>query len=219
MGGGTDAARGRLPYVRLMTMTMTNDPVLVSSPPVDQDRALATLTAAFCADPVIRWLFPDSRTYLRAFPELAQLMGGDAFAAGTAEVAASYAGVALWVAPDAHSDDEVLGALFEESIDDARIEDVLELLIQVTTHHPEEPIWYLPFVGVDPVRQGAGIGAGLVRAGLAHADLDGLPAYLEASTPRNRALYERLGFEVVGEIRAADSPPLWPMLRPAGASR
>jgi hypothetical protein len=51
--------------------------------------------------------------------------------------------------------------------------------------------------------------------GLARADRDGLPAYLEASAPRNRALYERHGFEVVGEIQAGDSPPLWPMLRPA----
>ena len=201
-------------------MTTTDNHVIqVTSPPVDEDRALAVLIAAFCADPVIRWLFPDSRTYLRAFPELARLMGGDAFVTGTAEVAASYAGVALWVAPDARADEEALGELLESSIDEDRIEGVFELLTLVTTHHPEEPVWYLPFVGVDPARQGTGIGAGLVRAGLVHADLDGLPAYLEASTARNRALYERLGFEVVGEIRAADSPPLWPMVRPAGASR
>lgn len=206
------------PYLHPMTTTV-NLATQVTSPPVDEDRALATLTAAFCADPLIRWLFPDSRTYLRVFPELAQLMGGDAFATGTAEVAAGYAGVALWVAPDARSDDDALGALFESSIDDTRIEGVLELLTEVTTHHPDEPVWYLPFVGVDPARQGMGIGAGLVRAGLARADQDGLPAYLEASTPRNRALYELLGFEVVGEIRAADSPPLWPMVCPAGALR
>ncbi len=47
----------------------------------------------------------------------------------------------------------------------------------------------------------------------ARADVDTLPAYLEASSPRNRALYERHGFEVTGEIQVADSPPLWPMLR------
>jgi GNAT superfamily N-acetyltransferase len=186
---------------------------------VEEDRALATLTAAFSADPVIRWLFPDAHTYLRAFPDLARLMGGDAFAAGTAEVAPGYAGVALWVSPDAISDDQALGSLFETWVDAGQHESVFALLPQVVDHHPTDPVWYLPFVGVDPLRQGGGVGTELVRAGLARADTDGLPAYLEASTARNRALYERLGFDVVGEIRAADSPPLWPMLRPAGAPR
>ncbi|HVM09100.1 MAG TPA: GNAT family N-acetyltransferase [Acidimicrobiales bacterium] len=197
-------------------MTTTKRP---PAPAVDQDRALATLTTAFSADPVIRWVFPEAHAYQRAFADLARLLGGDAFAAGTAEVAPGHTGVALWVSPDAHSDDEAVASLFETWVDRGRRESVFALLAQVVDHHPTDPVWYLPFVGVDPLRQGAGIGSELVRAGLARADADGLPAYLEASTARNRALYERFGFDVVGEIRAADSPPLWPMLRPAGASR
>lgn len=186
---------------------------------IDQDRALATLTSAFCADPVIRWVFPDARTYAQAFPELARLMGGDAFDAATAAVAGDYAGVALWLSPDAQPDEEALVALFESSVEQDRLEGVLGLLTEMSGHHPTEPVWYLPFVGVNPPRQGLGLGSSLVGAGLARADADGVAAYLEASTPRNRALYERLGFEVVGEIRVEDSPPLWAMLRPAGAMR
>jgi ribosomal protein S18 acetylase RimI-like enzyme len=187
--------------------------------PADRDRALAALTAAFCSDPVIRWLFPDSRTYLHAFPRLAQLMGGDAFVAGTVAVAADHAGVALWVSPDAHTADEALIALFESCVDPVRLDAVFDLLTQVGDHHPAEPVWYLPFVGVDPTRRGQGFGGRLVRAGLERAAADGLPAYLVASSPQNRALYERLGFKVVGEIRAADAPPLWPMLHSGGAVR
>lgn len=37
--------------------------------------------------------------------------------------------------------------------------------------------------------------------------------YLEAGSPANRPPCERLGFEFVGELRAADRPPLWPMWR------
>ena len=44
-----------------------------------------------------------------------------------------------------------------------------------------------------------------------------MPAYLEASSPRNKALYERHGFVEVGLIQAGSSPPMWPMLRPARA--
>ncbi len=41
-----------------------------------------------------------------------------------------------------------------------------------------------------------------------------MPAYLEATSPRSRALYERHGFEVTAELRAtADSPPMWAMWR------
>jgi hypothetical protein len=53
-----------------------------------------------------------------------------------------------------------------------------------------------------------------MRPILERCDREGLPAYLEASSPRNRALYERHGFVVVEEMRLAkDSPPLWRMWR------
>jgi RimJ/RimL family protein N-acetyltransferase len=46
-------------------------------------------------------------------------------------------------------------------------------------------------------------------------DAEGLPAYLESSNPRNISLYQRFGFEAIGEIRAGGSPPVVPMLRKA----
>lgn len=81
--------------------------------------------------------------------------------------------------------------------------------------HPHSPThWYLPIIGVAPAWQGRGFGAALLRPVLERCDADGTPAYLEASTPRNRALYERHGFEVVEECRyASDGPPLWRMWR------
>ena len=48
-------------------------------------------------------------------------------------------------------------------------------------------------------------------------DRDGLPAYLEATTPRNRAFYEPHGFAVTEEFRLGQaSPPLWRMWRKPG---
>jgi hypothetical protein len=53
-----------------------------------------------------------------------------------------------------------------------------------------------------------------MRPVLERCDRDRVPAYLEASSPRNRALYERHGFEVMEECRYADDgPPLWRMWR------
>jgi RimJ/RimL family protein N-acetyltransferase len=59
----------------------------------------------------------------------------------------------------------------------------------------------------------------LLSPTLARCDRDGLPAYLEASSERSAALYERLGFEHVRELRLAGSPPLWLMLRPPRRER
>jgi ribosomal protein S18 acetylase RimI-like enzyme len=92
---------------------------------------------------------------------------------------------------------------------------VFELFEQMGNGHPEEPHWYLPMIGVDTFQQNRGIGSSLMREALARCDEDGLPAYLESSNPRNISLYRRFGFEVVGEIRVGDIPPLVPMLRKA----
>ena len=94
----------------------------------------------------------------------------------------------------------------------------LPRLIQAITalerDHPEEPHYYLPFVGVVPEWQGRGLGAALLRPMLDRCDAEGLPAYLEASSPRNRGLYERHGFAVTEEFRLGKgSPPLWRMWR------
>jgi GNAT superfamily N-acetyltransferase len=92
---------------------------------------------------------------------------------------------------------------------------LLKALNFIERKHPHEPPhWYLPIVGVAPAWQGRGYGAALLAPILRRCDEDSIPAYLEASTPRNRALYERQGFKVVEECRyAADGPPLWRMWR------
>jgi ribosomal protein S18 acetylase RimI-like enzyme len=90
---------------------------------------------------------------------------------------------------------------------------VLCLFEQMAGFHPPEPHWYIPLIGVDPVFQGQGFGTQLMQRGLAACDRDHQPAYLEATSHVNRQFYERHGFRVLGEIRSADSPPMFPMLR------
>jgi ribosomal protein S18 acetylase RimI-like enzyme len=67
---------------------------------------------------------------------------------------------------------------------------------------------------VAPHAQGKGLGTALLHATFHRCDSDGLSAYLEATSQRNVALYERLGFEHLGEFNLGSSPPLWPMRRP-----
>ena len=45
---------------------------------------------------------------------------------------------------------------------------------------------------------------------------EGVGAYLESSTERNRMLYRRFGFDVIEELNwPGGGPPFWRMWRPA----
>ncbi len=93
---------------------------------------------------------------------------------------------------------------------------ILRVLAFLDTKHPHEPHYYLPFLGVEPASQGRGIGSALMRPILERCDREGMPAYLEASSERNRALYERHGFELIEEVRLpGGGPPMWRMWREA----
>jgi GNAT superfamily N-acetyltransferase len=59
--------------------------------------------------------------------------------------------------------------------------------------------WYLMLLGVDPARQGQGLGAEVMAPVLARADADRLPCWLETFDSRNVSFYLRHGFAVVEE--------------------
>ena len=65
-------------------------------------------------------------------------------------------------------------------------------------HHPTEPHYYIRWIGVRPGLRGQGLGSALMRPTLDRCDSTDLPAYLEASSERSAALYERLGFMHLG---------------------
>ena len=85
--------------------------------------------------------------------------------------------------------------------------------------HPAEPYRYLAVLAVRPDRQRLGTGTALLRAG--HEDLDrdpGTAAYLEASSPRARRLYQAHGYTDHGSlIELPGGTPMFPMMRPPQA--
>ena len=179
----------------------------------EKDRFEAAMTMAFSADPAARWAWPDPHQFITTFMPLVTLFGGKSFDHGSAYVIGDFAGVAQWLPPGVLPDDEPIGVLFEQNMSEPKLGEVLHLFEQMAGFHPHEPHWYIPLIGVDPVFQGRGYGTALMRHGLAACDRDQQLAYLEATSPAGRSLYERLGFRVLGEIRSGDSPPLFPMLR------
>jgi GNAT superfamily N-acetyltransferase len=192
---------------------IVSDPFIRTATSADAERCLAVLTLAFACDPPCRWAWPDPQRYLKAFPRFARSFGGEAIEHGSAHYSKGFSGAALWLAPGAAPDEASLVKVIEDTVADERKGAMFSIFEQMDAVHPREAHWYLPLIGVDPAHQGKGIGSALLRQVLDVCDGQKMSAYLEATSYRNVALYERHGFETVGCIQAGDSPHIIPMLR------
>jgi len=187
---------------------------------VDIQRLRTMLAEAFFDDPVLGWLMPNDRTR-RA--QLRRYFGIElrhyTLPRGCVWTTDDLAGAALslpprrWRAPTRVT-------LLEGSAFLTHLPRAARLGATMEWRHLRGPHYYVRDVGVLPARQGHGLGSALMRPTLDRCDREGLPAYLEASSERSTALYERLGFRVTRELRIGGSPPLRLMLRsPDGARR
>jgi ribosomal protein S18 acetylase RimI-like enzyme len=181
----------------------------------DKARTFDTLTLAFAADPVERWLYPDPQQYLTSFPRFLGAFAGEAFARQTVWQGGDFSVVALWLPPGTQADGEAIVSVLVETVDSAQHEDAFAVLEQMDRAHPVFAHWYLPWLGVDPARQGSGLGSKLLNDCLQVVDRDHVPAYLETPNPRTIPFYERHGFVVTGEAGGHRCPPITFMLRPA----
>lgn len=179
----------------------------------DEAAVIAVVVLAFGADPAARWTWPDPQQYLAHFPGFVRALGGKAFAHGGAHCLDGNAGAALWLPPGVEPDEDAVIEVLQRTGSAAVQQDLVGVFEQMGRYHPPEPHWYLPFIGIDPSRQGRGHGGALMAHALAACDRDKVPAYLESSNPKNIPLYERHGFELLGTIQVGTSPPIFPMLR------
>jgi len=181
----------------------------------DRKSVFDVITLGFSTDPMTRWTLPNPAQYLAVMPELVDAFGGKAFQHGSVYCVDDFSGAALWLPPGTEPDSDRLGALIAQHASTSVQEDSGGVLEQMAAYHPHDPHWYLPLIAVDPARQGHGLGAALLKHALARCDADGLPAYLESSNPRNIGLYQRHGFEILGQIQVGSSPVVTPMFRTA----
>jgi len=184
----------------------------------DRSRALATLTSAFAADPVERWLWPNDDQYAEHFAEFAGVFADAGVDSGTAWQLDDHAAVALWLAPGIAPDPERIGAVLRSTVATDKHEDMFAVLEQMEAVHPKYPHWYLPWLGVDASHRGKGLGGSLLERCLEYVDSSQLPVFLEAPNPRTIPFYERHGFEVQAQAQSGSCPPVALMLR-AGALR
>jgi GNAT superfamily N-acetyltransferase len=189
--------------------------------PTDCEHLARVLTRAFYDDPVVEWVYRERRREHgagRFFDwSLRRLIPQD-----VSWTTDGREGAALWALPDRWR--ETPGELLRLLAGTAtavglRAPTVLRGLDKVEKAHPHERHLYLAVLGVEPSRQGEGLGSRLLQPGLELCDREGIPAFLETAKERNVTFYSRHGFRVTEEIRLPKGPPVWLMWRdPAGAT-
>jgi GNAT superfamily N-acetyltransferase len=212
---------------------------IVTLPRDQLGASAAVLARAFDDDPVFRYLYPTPRRRWWSCRSFLRAIVRDGLPFGEVWAAVDDGGVigtAGWLPegsypPSRRRAARQLLSAWQAFLTPHTFRDGLRYLTETEKLHPKAPHWYLAVIGVEPARQGEGLGGKLLSAVLGRLDgtgvpayletstetnvaKPGMPAYLETSTPANVAWYRHHGFEVQHEVRpVADGPPIWTMWR------
>jgi ribosomal protein S18 acetylase RimI-like enzyme len=181
----------------------------------DVVRLARPLAFAFFDDPVFSWIAPDEGRRRQMLTPFFELFAEMLVVQDESYLVGDFA-AALWAAPDKPPVAEEEAGAFGERLDEIGGSDAERLLTVATLiddHHPAGTYYYLQFLGVVPERQGQGIGSAMLSLVLERSEREGVAAFLDATSSRNRALYERHGFRTTNELRIARGPTLWQMYR------
>ena len=189
---------------------------IVAVPEDETDRAIAVLTAGFVTDPFNRWIFPDAQDFLAHFPGFVSCFVRPSCQTGGLFSEKGFGAAAAWLRPGVKPEEQTLGQHIDETVRPEIRDEFYAAAAQMAKYHHEAgPCWYLPVIAADPARQRQGLGSALMKHAMEACDEEAASAYLETANPANISLYQRHGFEVVGEINVGSAPTIRPMVRPA----
>jgi GNAT superfamily N-acetyltransferase len=203
---------------------MTDLPAIRRADAGDAARIAGVIAEAFHNLNVSLWLIPDPVERARIYPDYFRIFVDMGVEHGEVDVVSDgddVLGAAVWhrVMPEGPPPppdyDSLVDKLCGPWADNARaLDDTM------ARHHPHEPHHYLALLAIRPAHQGRGIGSALLRHHHERLDAEGIPAYLEASSPRSRDLYVRHGFRkkhdpfvMVDGVPAETGPAMWPLWR------
>lgn len=182
-------------------------------------RAVDLLSRAFEDDPFVDWVVRSDAKHdegMRIFFDVCLRQLTLPF--GEVWVTDDFGGVAMWTPPERFS----LGLAEQlnfigQAIRGMQMRHVpsrLAAFNEIERHHPQEPHYYLFFLGIDPERQGEGIGSRMMGSVLARCDAERMPAYLEATRADLVPFYARFGYRPLEPIPLArGGPVMHPMWR------
>jgi len=193
---------------------MAADQIRVVSSSGDVGLAAGILARAFHSDPPFQYFISDPTrraqllpTFFERFVRHGQIFGEVHSTPHHPEA------IAIWL-PPGNTDITPEGARrsgldeLEEVFGQESFQRVSSFVARTSAmHHAAMPgdHWYLAFIGVEPNRQGRGLGSVLLESMLARARHDRVACYLETFLARHVPFYRRHGFTVIDEGALRDS--------------
>ena len=202
---------------------MTTATEVVKLPRTRTEEAGEVLGRAFHDDPYWSWVLPGESKRAQVLPWFMEVWVRCCHKYGQVHTTAdSVAGVAAWMPPGKFPVSLVTVMLTGMVLVPLKFGPAAFGRLMSSTNYVERlhmrdvPLrhWYLATLGVDPSRQGQGVGSALIQPVLSRADADGLPCYLDTEKERNLPFYRTHGFEVVVEDDLPrGGPHFWTMKR------
>jgi GNAT superfamily N-acetyltransferase len=175
------------------------------------EAAGAMFARAFHDDPLMVYTVPDAAERARLLPGYYARMLRFGYLSGEVyTTAGAIEGAAVWLPPGVRWTRERVQAaglhelsrmLGEAAL--ARFREVVGFEAQARERDMTEPYWYLLLLGVEPARQGRGLGGELMRPVLERTRKEKLACYLETEHASNVPFYLRHGFELIVDGAAA----------------
>jgi GNAT superfamily N-acetyltransferase len=161
------------------------------------------------------WLIPDPNERERVLYANVDIHVDHAFAHGEVWSTADRSAVAVWFPrdgaplPEIVNYDKRLALACGPYVGRFRtLDDMFD------RRHPIDPHHHLAFLAVSPYRRREGLASALLDHYHRRLDRAGIPAYLEARSPRSRALYAHHRYTDLGSpIDVPGGPRVWPMWR------
>ena len=199
--------------------------IVIPLPSLQVEQAAMVMARAFFDDPFFTFVLPDTGRRGRILPWLYEktIRYGQRY--GKVFTTPALEGIALWLGPERSTIEwmrTIMTGLWLLPLKLSRGELQRSLrLSKIADQLQEQSVsgrhWYLLGLGVEPSRQGRGVGGALLQPVLAQADRENLVCFLDTNNEMNIAFYERYGFGVVGHRQASPlSPHTWSMRREPG---
>lgn len=188
----------------------------------DAPEVAELIATAFHDLAVAQWLVPDPEERVEILPANFRIWVDHALAHGQVHLTADRLGVGVWFPrnpevplPEPTGYAKRLAAACGDATERFRHLDAL-----FDKHHPKAVHHHLAFLAVHPKRQRHGVGTLLLQRHHSRLDAFGVGAYLEATSPGSKDLYERHGYRQEHQnFWLPDGTPIWPMWRPPARVR
>ena len=118
---------------------MTAEPEVKSAVANIQASTISTIVLGFAADPMARWVWPDSSEYLGIMPHFVRAFGGRAFEHGTAYITEGARAAALWLPPGVEPDEAAMGAVVAQALRPEIADDMGLVLQGMFAMNPDSP--------------------------------------------------------------------------------